>query len=437
MNCGRIYDIIFGGDLKIFFILFIIAALLICTLADPAFFEAPEAEEQSTAQSLPQKEPRGLTKAVWLSQYDLCDVYFDGKEQRRTSEFSSLVGKMLDNCAALGFDTVIVQVRPNGDSMYPSSLFCPSLYVVGEYGEKFEYDPFSVIISLAQARGLSVHAWVNPLRLMTVPQIESVGEEYIVGKWWRDDEKRGKYIVEFENRLYLNPAYAEVRRLIASGAAEVARRYPVDGVHIDDYFYPHGIGADFDSEAYAIYADGAPLFQWRRENISALVKAMHDSVKAVSEDLLFGVSPGGNLSTAYSVDCADVYKWCAVGGYVDYICPQIYFGLLHETCAFDATYEKWEGVVSGSAVELYVGITLGKAVNGALGIDDPYAGSGRAEWIESDRVLADCLEFLQNKASLCGIAVFCYGYFYDPVSGEPNGALGAELENFLPVFGGM
>ena len=420
--------------MKILLIVVIIAVLLICTLAEPDFFEVPDAG--SAAPSLPQKEPRGLTKAVWLSQYDLCDVYSDGSEQRRAGEFSALVGEMLDNCVSLGFDSVIVQVRPNGDSMYPSAIFCPSSYVVGGYGEKFEYDPFSIIVSLAKARGLSVHAWVNPLRLMTLSQIESIGDDYIIGKWWRDGEKRGKYIVEFEGRLYLNPAYAEVRSLIADGAAEVARKYPIDGVHIDDYFYPHGISSDFDDEAYALCANGVPLLEWRRENISVLVKAMRDSVKSVREELLFGVSPGGNLSTAYALDCADVYKWCASDEYVDYICPQIYFGLEHETCAFDATYEKWESIV-GPEVELYVGITLGKAVNGSLGIADSYAGSGRAEWIESKRVLADCLEFLKNKSSLCGIAVFCYGYFYDPVSGEPNGAVGAELENFLPVFGGM
>ena len=422
--------------MKIFVIIFIIAALAVFTLAEYAFFESGDTPETeyNTMEKTPPKEHSGLTKAIWLSQYDLCDIYFDGTEQRSASEFQDLMKTVLDNCSALGFDTIIVQLRPNGDSMYPSSLFCPSSYVVGAYGEDFSYDPFSLIVSLAKSRGLAVHAWLNPLRLMTSKQIKSVDENYIIRKWWNDKEKRGKYIVEFEGRLYLNPAYSQVRELICRGAEEVAQRYEIDGVHIDDYFYPHGIGDGFDSAAYELFANGTSLSSWRRENISSLVKGMYETVKSVDEQLLFGVSPGGNLSNVYNLDFADVYKWCSSEGYIDYICPQIYFGLLHETCAFDATYEKWEKLVRAQGIELYVGITLGKAVNGAGGICDAYAGSGRDEWIESDRVIADCLEFLKDKASLSGISVFCYGYFYDPLTGAANPALSSALRNFLPVW---
>ncbi len=392
--------------------------------------DIPEEETQVPSQS----EEKAFTKAIWLSQYDLAPIYTSGNGQRKKDEFCELVGIMLDNCIELGFDTVIVQVRPNGDSMYPSKYFCASRYVTGQYGKDLEYDPFELIVSLCRIRGISVHAWINPLRLMSESQLLQISPDNILRKWWDNEETRGKYVVEFEDRLYLNPAYSEVRRLIADGASEIVDRYSVDGVHMDDYFYPHGIGEEFDCAAYELCGTVLNLGDWRRENISSLVSLIYSSVKAKDENAIFGISPGGNINTVFTTDYANIYEWCAKKGYIDYICPQIYFGMKHETQSFDATYKKWESIVTENTVSLYVGITFGKAESASLGIGDQYAGSGYDEWINSRRVLADCLLFLREREALDGICVFCYQYFFDPVTGVENENIADELENFIPVW---
>lgn len=112
--------------------------------------------------------------------------------------------------------------------------------------------------------------------------------------------------------------------------------------------------------------------------------------------LLFGVSPAGNLSNLKNGYYIDVETWCGEQGYLDYILPQVYFGFLHETCAFDELTARWADVTANGSVKLYIGLTGGKAVDGRSGVEDQYAGTeeGRREWIENTDVLKRSLECL-------------------------------------------
>ena len=121
-------------------------------------------------------EPSRLrdVKAMWLSQFDLNKVYTNGGRQRAEDDFRNRIAGILQNVADNGFNTVIVQVRPNADSFYPSDLYAPSAYVTGSYANDFTYDPFSILIEEARARGLSVHAWINPLRGVTTSELQKM-----------------------------------------------------------------------------------------------------------------------------------------------------------------------------------------------------------------------------------------------------------------------
>lgn len=378
-------------------------------------------------------------KAMWLSQFDLSGVYMSGSSQRAESSFRSLMGTILDNCVNDGMNTVIVQVRPNGDSMYPSEYYTMSKYVVGSYGRSATYDPFAIIIELAHARSLSVQAWINPLRLMTSSEITNVSTSYKVGEWYNSSTYNGKYVVLYNSYYYLNPAYDEVRQLIIDGAVEICTLYDVDGVHMDDYFYPT-TDSSFDSAAYNSYTGSLSLANWRRDNLNKLVSGLYSAIKAVDEDILFGISPAGNMSTVYSSQYADVYTWCSKTGYIDYICPQVYFGMLHSTQGFGTCSSGWSNIVTNSNVTLYVGITLGKALNGYNGTTDAYAGTteGKYEWINNKDVIKSCLEYTRDNLDNCtGVAFFCYQYFYDPVSGTSVAGTAEERANFLPVLKAM
>ena len=412
----------------------LIVLLCACSMEPPSIFEesvsgsgsdyddsASETESESSEGiseiSLPEvPEMEAYVKAVWLSQYDLTSVYTEGGEQRPLEEYVSLIGQVLKNVAQDGYNTVIVQVRPFGDSMYPSEIYPPSRYASGSYEKELAYDPFSVIIDQAKALGLSVHAWINPMRLMKPSEIEQIDDVYLIKQWYNDPAKKGDLLVEVNERWYLNPAHPEVRKLIADGAKEICKKYDVDGIHMDDYFYPT-TETGFDAASYQAYKDDGgtqSLAKFRYENVNAMVREIYSAVKSVDEDILFGISPMGNLEQGYTTLYTDVYTWCKEDGYIDYICPQIYFGLEHQTHDFKTVFRTWKNIIKNDNVTLWVGMTLGKAQSGV----DNYAGTGKNEWQEHKDVLKRCLEFLQKQDECTGVVMFCYQYMYDPVTGK-------------------
>lgn len=373
-------------------------------------------------------------KAMWISQFDLNDVY-GGETQRDEAEFRAMVGNMMENIAGIGINTVIVQARPNGDSMYPSELYAPSVYVVGAYGREFSYDPFGIIVEEAHKRELSIHAWINPMRGMTEDQIEMISSKYQLKKWWSDATLKERYLPVVSSRVYLNVGEPSVRQLIVDGARELLEKYKVDGLHMDDYFYPTQ-DASFDATSYAELGGTLPLEDWRRESLNALVCELYSTVKSVDDDILFGISPAGTMERDYEEFYADVYEWCSRVGYVDYICPQIYFGFDHQTQPFDMNVDKWNSIVTADGVRLWIGMTLGKALDGSLGVEDQYAGTqaGKTEWINNRDVLRRCLEKTLSAEKCTGAAYFCYQYFWDPMSGAEIEGTKTERENLLPYL---
>lgn len=371
-------------------------------------------------------------KAVWLSQFDMKAIYQNDGKQRNKTDFVRLVTRVLNNLKNDGYNTVIVQVRPYADSFYPSDLYPVSNFVSGEYGDEHIYDPFEIIIDLAHSKGISVHAWLNPMRAMTVKEIASVSDKYAIKQWFKDSSLKNKYVVDVDGRLYLNPAYETVRQLIADGAKEVCENYNVDGVHIDDYFYPT-TDPLFDRAAYSEYVNNggkATLAKYRNEMLDLMVSSIYASVKSVDKEILFGVSPAGNINHTYKDLYADVYKWCSNKGYLDYICPQIYFGLEHSTYDFVSVYNTWRSAVKNEDIRITVGMTLGKAKQGY----DNYAGDGKYEWSEHKDIMKRCLEYLNEREECSGISIFCYQYMYDPITGESVDETKLERDNMSPIL---
>ena len=368
-------------------------------------------------------------KAMWLSQFDMREIYTKDGKQRDASEYTRLVEGIISNISSMGINTVFIQLRPNGDSIYPSEIYPPSQYAVGAYGGEFCYDPFDIFLSLAHKSDISVHAWINPLRCMSVENIEKIPEEYTIKQWYQKTE----YIKEVDGYLYLDPAYEEARELVCDGVAEIIESYDVDGVHIDDYFYPTS-DESFDASSYLALNDKKlSLGDFRREQTNKLVKSLYDTVKAKNSSLLFGVSPSGNTDRNYNELFADVERWCAEG-YVDYICPQIYFGFEHATRPFDAVLSEFSEMARRGNISLIVGITLEKADNGYRGIKDTWAGTGSDEWITQKNIIKRSLLCVRELDDTYGVALFSYRLLFDPITGEPRIETREEYENFLPVF---
>ncbi len=360
-------------------------------------------------------------RAMWISQYDITLMCLKNGAQRPIDEYRARVSMMVATLLELGINTVFIQARPNGDSLYFSDIFPTSAYVSGTLGTEIKYDVFGILTNEAVRAGLSVHAWINPLRLMKLSELSKIDKKYIIGKWKNDF--LGTRIATVGEYCYLDPAYAEVRELIVSGACELMDRYDIDGIHIDDYFYPT-TSRDFDTISYESYGNELSLEDFRRKNITLLISELHAAASA--RGLIFGVSPGGNMDRNYNELYADVEEWCEQG-IVDYLCPQIYFGLRHETFPFEKVVREFSYMCTEHGIDMIIGMTLEKAQNGYNGVADAYAGSGKNEWIENKDVLSRCIE-IAFSMNCKDVAFFSYRLFYSPTDRSENKATQEERE---------
>ena len=381
-------------------------------------------------------EKIGDWKGLWLSQFDLQSIYSSGSAQRPEADFRKRMETVLDNTVKDGFNTVVLQLRPNADSIYPSDVYPPSKYAVGSYAGDFQYDPVAIVVELCKERGLSVHGWINPMRGMSEDEIKQVDDKYLIKQWYNDTAKKGDYIVFVNKNWYLNIAHPEVRKLICDGAAEILEKYEMDGVHMDDYFYPT-TDASFDGKAYNAYKKAGgklSLADWRKDSLNALVAELYATVKTHDLRALFGISPAGNINTVRDSHYADVDTWCANPGYIDYICPQVYFGFEHSTCAFERVCGEFSSMIKNKDVKLIIGMTLGKAASAYDGEIDVYAGAGAQEWINEKDILLRSYEHTKTLDNCVGVSYFSYQYFYDVSSGEPNPKTAEERQNLLPAL---
>lgn len=332
----------------------------------------------------------GEVKGMWISYIDLAGI-LSGTE----SDFRSGLSYIYDNCKSLGINTVYVHVRSHGDAYYSSDFFPRTKYLGGSY------DPLDVMIEEAHARGLSFQAWINPLRACAVSDIERESGYPIYG--WAGGETR---LVQVGSCYYLNPAYSEVVELIADGAREITANYDVDGVHIDDYFYPT-TETYFDSSAFS-QSGLSSLSEFRLANCDKLVSSLYKAVKLGNSSAIFGVSCQGSIYNNYNYMYIDVKKWCAESGYIDYIMPQIYYGFKNSSEPFEECVSTWSNLASTGKIPMIVGITAAK-----LGAEDKWAGDGSGEWITDEDILKRQFLISREQPSYGGIGIYSYGAVFN------------------------
>lgn len=422
-------------------------------IIDPLLEAREELEQGANADYKPLNYDN--MKAMWLSQLDLIPVYYDEENglQRTEDDFAAKIDTVMKNLKDSGFNTVVVQVHPDCDSMYLSEYYPWSDYMNGNsnrkadqelkdddaakitattYGNTSLYDLMPIMIDAAHKYELSFQAWINPMRAYAINEIEFVNDSYLIKQWYNDPEKSQTYLFQTTRRVYLNPAYEEVRQYIVNVATEICRYYDVDGVHMDDYFYPSN-DPTYDTAAFEAQDDFNTLIEFRRNNINTLVKQIYDAVKAENPDMLFGISPGGNINTNMNSLAADVKTWCSTPGYVDYICPQIYFGFEHATVPFDKLSQDWINLNTEESVDMVLGLCMHK-----IGREDQYAGAGRYEWQENSDILKRSFEWMAERLdTVDGFCIFSYQYMFNPVTGEKVDYTTAEVDGFLPVMQGI
>ncbi|MBR6599897.1 MAG: family 10 glycosylhydrolase [Oscillospiraceae bacterium] len=350
-------------------------------------------------------------KAMWFTYMDYENIL----SQKSEEEFSEIISERFENASELGINTVYVQIRAFGDAYYPSEIFCKGKFYTDE-----SFDPLQIMIDKAHSYGLSFHAWINPMRLMKKDEISSQPKSEIE----RVCVAQENFIFEYEGRYYLDPSYSDTVDIVCRGIEEIVRNYNVDGIHIDDYFYPSQEVSDAD-EFKKSGKDN--IADWRRENINVLVRSLYNTVKSINKGILFGISPQGNIETDYEKQYADVEKWLSEGGYCDYIVPQIYYGYENSECPFEETLNEWKSISDGNTA-LIIGLCTYKN-----GTEDKWAGKGADEWIINDDVTSRQVTDCTDDPEVDGIALYSYSStFEDEVSSAvmASGQVQQIRENF-------
>ncbi len=327
-------------------------------------------------------EKDGYFKGVWLSTVKNLD--FPSDTGLSENELKGELDDVISTCKSVGINAIFFQVRPCSDALYKSSVFPWSAVLSGTQGVSPDggFDPLDYIITAAHKNGIELHAWINPYRIC----MTSDGAEKGIAALSEDNPaaKHPEYRVECsDGGVYYNPALEEVRALITSGVAEIVENYDVDGIHFDDYFYPYGVTDYPDAEDYEKYGAGfADIADFRRNNVNMLVKQVSEKIHKINPKVSFGISPFGIWDnkrdnplgsdttgmSSYREIYADSKKWVE-SGWVDYICPQVYWAFETPAAPFDTLVNWWNGICSKSGVRLYIGHALYKLGSGEEGFD--------------------------------------------------------------------
>ena len=329
-----------------------------------------------------QDEMRG----IWVSTVYSLDypesATVDDEELRRQAD------EILDSSKAMGMNAVFLQVRPSADAFYESDYYPWSRYLSGTQGLAPEngFDPLKYWVEAAHERGMELHAWINPYRVT-----RSGESEYQALSADNPARQHPEWLIKYDGNYYFDPALPEVRRLVTDGALEIVNNYDVDGIHLDDYFYP---GQDFaDQASYEKYGSGfSDIGDFRRDNVNQLIRMLDEELHAADSDLSFGVSPSGiwaNKSTlpegsdtagteSYSRYYADSVYW-AEAGIVDYLAPQIYWNIGYSIADYQILANWWSDMLEGTGVKLYIGMADYKAAEAAGDPSSAWYGTAELE----------------------------------------------------------
>ena len=276
----------------------------------------------------------------------------------------------LDELQKDGCNAIIFQVRPECDALYESEIEPWSYYLTGQQGDKpYPYwDPLQWMIDECHRRGMELHAWVNPYRAKTKSPHRNASNHVIM--------RHPEWTFQYDGLTLLNPALKECRDYICDVVRDIVERYDVDGLHIDDYFYPYPVaGIDIPDDAqYRASPNGIQdRGDWRRYNVNLFVQQMYETIHRAKPWVKFGVSPFGiyrnkksdpngsftNGLQNYDQLYADVLLWDA-NGWMDYCVPQLYWEIGNSAADYDELIRWWNRHLTRSA--LYIGEDVERTV---------------------------------------------------------------------------
>lgn len=245
-------------------------------------------------------------RAIYISYIEL-QKYIKGKT---VSDAKKNIDRMIQNINDFHFNMILLQVRSFSDAIYESKYFPWCSCVTDDVNSSPGFDVLDYFIKKSHNKNIELHAWVNPYRISNKTDTSTLSKDSYAYQFLESGDAK-----VIEKGIFYNPASSKVQKLIVDGITEILENYKVDGIHFDDYFYPSR-------------TKGAQLYNVsvakRKKVINKMVKKVYKTVKNYDENLLFGISPAGNIEYAESIGC-DLKTWLSKNGYMDYIVPQIYW----------------------------------------------------------------------------------------------------------------
>lgn len=300
-------------------------------------------------QNLP--EPQREFRAVWIATVDNID--FPSKKTLAIEEQKSELIRNLDLARHLRLNAVIFQVRPMCDAVYKSEIEPWSEFLTGEMGKPQSFDPLEFLVAEAHKRGILVHAWLNPYRAYH-PAAKTVSANHI-------SKRRPDLVRKYGRYLWLDPTDKEVQQYSLTVVLDVVKRYDIDGVHFDDYFYPYiekdaaGNDIEFpDNKNWDMYQQkGGKMSRgdWRRGHVNTFIESVGREVKRIKPKIMYGISPFGiwqpvpekgiEGTNAFTTLFADSRKWLQ-DGTVDYFTPQLYWETARKAQSYPVLLDWWK-----------------------------------------------------------------------------------------------
>lgn len=287
-------------------------------------------------------------------------------------KMQSTLKYQLDELQKDGVNAIIFQVRPECDALYVSDIEPWSRFLTGRQGTNPGWDPLQWMIDESHKRGMELHAWINPYRAKTKNTFEMANNHIAI--------KHPDYVFAYDGQLILNPGMPECRDYICNVVRDIVSRYDVDGLHIDDYFYPYPVKGQKipDADIYNKNNNGiSNINDWRRDNVNVFVKQLGETIHEVKPWVKFGVSPFGiyrnkkndaqlgsetNGLQNYDDLYADVLMWVN-NGWIDYCVPQLYWEIGHKAADYRTLIKWWNKYASNRL--LFIGEDIERTVKNA------------------------------------------------------------------------
>lgn len=327
--------------------------------------------------------PKREIRALWMA--TVGNIDWPSRKGLSSAEQKAEFIRKIDFAKELGFNTIIVQVRPAADAFYESSYEPWSQYLTGTQGKAPSpyYDPLAFMVEEAHKRNMEIHAWFNPYRALVNSKNNPNPSNHAT-------KTHPEWLIHYGGKTYFDPGNPNAREYILKVMMEVVKKYDIDAVHIDDYFYPYpSKGKVFnDQNTYAQYGKGKSLEDWRRENVNTFVAQLNSRIKKTKPHVKFGVSPFGiwrndhtdpNGSCTKGTSCyddlySDVRLWMQ-NKWVDYMAPQLYWERGHRAADFSTLLHWW--VKNRYERDLVIGLGVYKMV-----------GAKEGAWTGSNEILS-------------------------------------------------